>query len=62
MGPITTPDPIYASDINNFQGELFRVGGQRTPFLSAMGGLTGGGKVIQSTFFQFQTADNATEG
>jgi hypothetical protein len=60
MGPITTPDPIYASDINNFQGELFRVGGQRTPFLSAMGGLNGGGKVIQSTFFQFQTADNAT--
>ncbi len=60
MGPITTPDPIYASDINNFQGELFKVGGQRTPFLSAMGGLTGGGKVIQSTFFQFQTADNAT--
>lgn len=60
MGPITTPNPIYASDINNFQGELFRVGGQRTPFLSAMGGLNGGGKVIQSTFFQFQTADNAT--
>ena len=60
MGAITTPDPIYASDINNFQGELFRVGGQRTPFLSAMGGLNGGGKVIQSTFFQFQTADNAT--
>src|SRR5210317_1666469 len=60
MGPITTPDPIYASDINDFQGELFKVGGQRTPFLSAMGGLTGGGKVIQSTFFQFQTADNAT--
>jgi len=60
MGPITTPDPIYASDINNFQGELFRVGGQRTPFLSAIGGLSGGGKVIQSTFFQFQTADNAT--
>ena len=25
-----------------------------------MGGLNGGGKVIQSTFFQFQTADNAT--
>jgi len=60
MGAITTPDPIYTSDINNFQGELFRVGGQRTPFLSAMGGLSGGGKVIQSTFFQFQTADNET--
>lgn len=60
MDAITTPDPIYASDINNFQGELFRVGGQRTPFLSAMGGLSGGGKVIQSTFFQFQTADNVT--
>jgi len=60
MAAITTPDPIYSQDINNFQGELFRVGGQRTPFLSAMGGLNGGGKVIQSTFFQFQTADNAT--
>jgi len=60
MGAITTPDPIYSQDINNFQGELFRVGGQRTPFLSAIGGLSGGGKVIQSTFFQFQTADSAT--
>ena len=41
--------PIYSQQINNFTGELFRVGGQRTPFLSATGGLNGG-KVLQSTF------------
>jgi len=25
--------PIYAQQINNFTGELFKVGGQRTPLL-----------------------------
>jgi len=54
-----TNNTIYSQNINNFQGELFRVGGQRTPMVSALGGLSGGGKVIQSTFFQFQTADSA---
>ena len=29
--------PIYAQQINNFTGELFKVGGQRTPLLSAIG-------------------------
>ena len=49
MGAISlTNNSIYAQNINNFSGELFRVGGQRTPFLSATGGLNGG-KVINST-------------
>jgi len=51
--------PLYSQQINNFSGELFRVGGQRTPFLSATGGLNGG-KVLQSTFWQIQAADSHT--
>ena len=35
------------------------MGGQRTPFLSATGGLNGG-KVLQSTFWQIQAADSHT--
>ena len=54
-----TNDAIYSQKINNFSGELFRVGGQRTPFLSATGGLNGG-KVLQSTFWQIQAADSHT--
>jgi len=50
---------IYAQQINNFTGELFKVGGQRTPLLSAVGGLNGG-KVLNSTFWQVQVEDNAT--
>ena len=39
MGAISlTGGAIYSQNINNFSGELFRVGGQRTPFLSATGG------------------------
>jgi len=58
MAGITlTNDAIYSQKINNFSGELFRVGGQRTPFLSATGGLNGG-KVLQSTFWQIQAADS----
>jgi len=53
-----TNSTIYAQNINNFAGELFKVGGQRTPFLSAVGGLNGG-NAIQSTFWQVQIADNA---
>ena len=60
MAGITlTNDAIYSQKINNFSGELFRVGGQRTPFLSATGGLNGG-KVLQSTFWQIQAADSHT--
>jgi len=60
MAEITlTGNAIYSQNINNFSGELFRVGGQRTPFLSATGGLNGG-KVLQSTFWQIQAADSHT--
>lgn len=59
MAALGSADPIYSKYINNFAGELFRIKSQRTPFTSAVGGMTGGGKVIQSTFFQFQTADEA---
>ena len=60
MAAITlTNNAIYSQKINNFSGELFRVGGQRTPFLSATGGLNGG-KVLQSTFWQIQAADSHT--
>ena len=54
-----TNNSIYAQNINNFAGELFKVGGQRTPLLSAVGGLNGG-KNIQSTFWQVQVEDNAS--
>jgi hypothetical protein len=54
-----TNNSIYSQNVNNFSGELFRVGGQRTPFLSATGGLNGG-KVLQSTFWQIQAADSHT--
>lgn len=50
--------PIYAQQINNFSGELFKVGGQRTPLLSAVGGLNGG-KVLSSTYWQVQVEDSA---
>jgi len=48
-----TNSTIYAQNINNFTGELFKVGGQRTPLMSAVGGLNGG-KVLNSTFWQIQ--------
>ena len=54
-----TNNTIYAQNINNFTGELFKVGGQRTPLLSAVGGLNGG-KVLNSTYWQVQVEDNAT--
>ena len=47
MAAIGSPSPISANEINNFTGELFKVTPQRTPLLSATGGLTGG-KVINS--------------
>jgi len=53
-----TNSTIYAQNINNFTGELFKVGGQRTPLLSSVGGLNGG-KVLNSTFWQIQVEDNA---
>ena len=59
MGAISGANPIVASDINNFTGELFKITPHRTPLLAAAGGLNGG-NAINSTFFQFQTQDNAT--
>ena len=53
-----TNNSIYAQNINNCAGELFKVGGQRTPLLSAVGGLNGG-KSISSTYWQVQVEDNA---
>ena len=53
-----TNNTIYAQNINNFAGELFKVGGQRTPLLSAVGGLNGG-KVLNSTYWQVQVEDSA---
>ena len=53
-----TNNSIYAQNINNFTGELFKVGGQRTPLMSAVGGLNGG-KVLNSTYWQIQVEDNA---
>ena len=53
-----TGNTIYAQNINNFTGELFKVGGQRTPLLSSVGGMNGG-KVLNSTFWQVQVEDNA---
>ena len=58
MAAIGSPTPIIAANINNFTGELFKITPHRTPLLSASGGLTGG-KAINSTYFQFQTVDNA---
>ena len=58
MGAISGANPIVASDINNFTGELFKITPHRTPLLAAAGGLNGG-NAINSTFFQFQTQDNA---
>ena len=59
MAAISGANPIVASDINNFTGELFKITPTRTPLLAAAGGLNGG-IVTNSTFFQFQTQDNVT--
>ena len=58
IGGLGADAPIYAQQINNFAGELFKVGGQRTPLLSAVGGLNGG-KVLNSTYWQVQVEDSA---
>ncbi len=42
----------------NYHGELFLASPQDTPFLSSIGGLTGGG-VATSTEFEWQTEDDA---
>ena len=59
MAAIAGANPIVASDVNNFTGELFKITPHRTPLLAAAGGLNGG-IVTNTTFFQFQKQDNAT--
>lgn len=58
MAAISGANPIVASDVNNFTGELFKITPHRTPLLAAAGGLNGG-IVTNTTFFQFQKQDNA---
>ena len=59
MAAIGSPDPISVSEINNFTGELFKVGARRTPLLSMVGGLNGG-KLLNSPVFQTQKVDTPT--
>ena len=59
MPAISGANPIVASDVDNFTGELFKITPTRTPLLAAAGGLNGG-IVTNATFFQFQTQDNVT--
>lgn len=59
MAAIGSPDPISVAEINNFTGELFKVGARRTPLLSMVGGLTGG-KLLNSPVFQTQKVDTPT--
>ena len=46
-------------DLPNYVGELFNITPNDTPFLSAIGGMTGG-KSVTSKQFTWQTVDNAT--
>ena len=55
-----TNSTIYAQNINNFAGELFKVGGQRTPLLSAAGGLNGGKTLQLYISGKSKLEDNAT--
>jgi hypothetical protein len=59
MAAIASPNPISVSEINNFTGELFKVGARRTPLLSMVGGLSGG-KLLNSPVFQTQQVDTPT--
>jgi hypothetical protein len=43
-------------NLPNFVGELFAVSREDTPFLSSIGGLTGG-RAAESTLFQWQSYD-----
>ena len=44
-------------NLPNYTGELFQVSPSDTPFLSAIGGLSGGGLTSNSTEFEWQTVD-----
>jgi hypothetical protein len=56
MSGITGLGTTY--NLPNFTGELFQIAPSDTPFLTAIGGLNGGGQVI-STEFELQTYDFA---
>jgi hypothetical protein len=56
MSGITGLGTTY--NLPNFTGELFQIAPSDTPFLTAIGGLNGGGQVI-STEFEWQTYDFA---
>ena len=56
MGLFSGSATIY--DLPNYVGELFNVSPAETPFLTMMGGLTGGTS-SQSSTIQWQTVDNA---
>ncbi len=57
MGAVSGLGDSY--DLPNYVGELFNVTPSDTPFLSAIGGMTGG-KSVTSKQFTWQTVDNAT--
>ena len=57
MGAVSGLGDSY--DLPNYVGELFNITPNDTPFLSAIGGMTGG-KSVTSKQFTWQTVDNAT--
>ena len=57
MGAVSGMGDSY--DLPNYVGELFNITPNDTPFLSAIGGMTGG-KSVTSKQFTWQTVDNAT--
>jgi len=59
MGAVSGLGDSY--DLPNYVGELFNVTPNDTPFLSAIGGMTGG-KSVTSKQFTWQTVDNAAAG
>ena len=57
MGAVSGLGDSY--DLPNYVGELFNITPNDTPFLSAIGGMTGG-KSVTSKQFTWQTVDNAS--
>lgn len=59
MAGITGLGTTY--NLPNYVGEIFAVTPEDTPFLSSIGGLTGG-KATKSTIFEWQTYDLRSAG
>jgi hypothetical protein len=57
MGAVSGQGTTY--NLPNYHGELYQVTPTETPFLSAIGGLTGG-KMTKSVEFEWQTEDRRT--